>query len=258
LKILSLNAMEHLKAIGFDLFNTLVTVEPQTMQEANERLIFTLKQNGFAIEGERFKKAHREAAVKHLEECRKDGRETHNRFWISASLETCGYRISPEDPRIAEAVEGYFSAFYDYCHIIPGTTEMLGRVKESFRLGMLTNFTHGPAARKILEQLGLGPFFDVILISGELGFRKPSPLVFQKLADRLEIEKEELIYIGDDLEPDIIGAQNAGIQPIWFTFVRDHEIPFAAGILSPRLGTPDGGVPRISHWQELLVLLDQA
>jgi putative hydrolase of the HAD superfamily len=250
--------MEHLRAIGFDLFNTLITVEPQTMQQANDRLVFALKQNGLTIEGERFKKAHREAAVQHLEKCRKDGRETHNRFWISAALATCGYRVSPEDPRIAEAVEGYFSAFYDYCHIIPGATEMLARMKKGFRLGMLTNFTHGPAARKIIEQLGLVPFFDVILISGELGFRKPSPLVFQKLVDRLEIKKEELIYIGDDLEPDIIGAQSAGIQPIWFTFVRDHEIPFAAGMLSPRPGTPDGGVPRISHWQELLALLGLA
>jgi putative hydrolase of the HAD superfamily len=248
--------MDHLRAIGFDLFNTLITVDPQTLQEANERLIFTLKQNGFALEGERFKKAYREAAVQYLEECRKDGRETHNRFWISAALEAHGYRVSPDDPRIAEAVEGYFSAFYDYCRIIPGTTEMLGRVKESFRLGMLTNFTHGPAVRKIIEQLRLAPFFDVIVISGELGFRKPSPLVFQKLVDQLEIEKDELIYVGDDMEPDIIGAQNAGIQPVWFTFVRDQKIPFAGGILSPGPGKPDGTVPKISTWQELLSLLE--
>jgi putative hydrolase of the HAD superfamily len=239
--------MEHLRAIGFDLFNTLITVDPQT-----------LKQNGFALEGERFKKAYRQAAIQHLEECRKDGRETHNRFWISAALETDGYRVSPDDPRIEEAVEAYFSAFYDFCRIIPGTIEMLGTVKETLRLGMLTNFTHGPAARKIIQQLGLAPFFDVIIISGELGFRKPSPLVFQKLVDRLEIGKDELIYVGDDLEPDIIGAQNAGIQPVWFTFVRDQDIPFAAGFLAPGPGKPDGSVPRISSWPELLSLLEQA
>jgi putative hydrolase of the HAD superfamily len=249
--------MEHLRAIGFDLFNTLITAGPQTLQEANGRLILSLKQNGFALEGERFKRAYRDAAVHHLEECRKEGRETHNRFWISAALETQGYRVSPDDPRIAEAVEGYFSAFYDYCRIIPGTTEMLDRVKGTFRLGMLTNFTHGPAARKIIEQLRLAPFFDVIIISGELGFRKPSPLVFQKLVDQLEIEKDELIYVGDDLEPDIVGAQNAGIQPVWFTFVHDREIPFAAGILPSGPGEPHGSVPKISSWEGLFSLLGQ-
>jgi putative hydrolase of the HAD superfamily len=250
-----LDAMNHLKAIGFDLFNTLITVEPQTMQEANGRLILSLKGNDFALDNERFRKAHKDAAIEHLEGCRKDGRETHNRFWISRALEAFGYDVSPEDPRIAEAVESYFSAFYDYCRIIPGTRQMLGGMKDFFRLGMLTNFTHGPAARKIITQLGLASFFDVILISGELGFRKPSPVVFQKLVEGLEVEKHQMIYIGDDPEPDIVGARNAGIQPVWFTFVRDQDIPFAAGLLLPGLYTSDERVPRITNWEELHSLL---
>jgi putative hydrolase of the HAD superfamily len=248
--------MTHIRAIGFDLFNTLITVEPQTLQEANARLFSSLRENGFQLEEEAFRKAHRQAAMDHLAECRKDGKETHNRFWISEALAAQGYQVPPEDWRIAVAVDGYFSAFLDYCRLIPGTLSMLETVKRDYRLGLLTNFTHGPAARNILAQVGITPFFSTILISGELGYRKPHPSVFIKLIDQLGVQTHQMLYVGDDPEPDITGARAAGIQPVWTTYVADHQIPYARGILTGVPEPPDPSVPRISTWQDLLALLD--
>jgi putative hydrolase of the HAD superfamily len=245
--------MKELKAIGFDLFNTLITIEPPALKEALGRLVHSLKQNGFVLEEELFKQFHREAALRHLEECKPDGRETHNRFWISLALEGHGYDVVPDDSRIADAVEAYFTAFYDYCHLIPGTKEMLGRVKPFYRLGMLTNFTHGPAARKIIGQLELAPLFDVVLISGEMGFRKPSPLVFQELCGHLGVLETQIIYVGDDPEPDILGALNVGIQPVWI--VHPHQASFKSPS-SQEVTMPVGQVPMISSWQELLAILE--
>jgi HAD superfamily hydrolase (TIGR01549 family) len=245
--------MKELKAIGFDLFNTLITIEPPALKEALGRLLHSLKRSGFTLEEERFRQSHREAAVRHLEECKQDGRETHNRFWISLALESHGYEVMPEDSRIADAVEAYFTAFYDYCNLIPGTKEMLRKVRPTYRLGMLTNFTHGPAARKIIDQLGLAPLFDVILISGELGFRKPNPLVFQKLCGHLDVLETQIMYVGDDAEPDILGALNAGIQPVWV--MHNHEASFKSP--SPQEpALPAGLVPMISSWQEFLAILE--
>ena len=247
--------MKELKAIGFDLFNTLITIEPTALREALGRLVHSLKQSGFTLEEERFKQSHREAAVRHLEVCKQDGRETHNRFWISLALESHGYEVLPDDSRIAYAVDAYFTAFYDYCRLIPGTKEMLGKVKPTYRLGMLSNFTHGPAARKIIGQLGLAPLFDVILISGELGFRKPNPLVFQKLCGHLGVLETQIMYVGDDAEPDILGALNAGIQPVWV--MHGHEASFRSP--SPQEpALPVGQVPMISSWQELLAILAES
>jgi len=248
--------MEHIRAIGFDLFNTLITVEPQTLQEANARLLRSLLQSGFMLEEDDFRKAHRQAAMDHLSECRKDGRETHNRFWISAALSDQGYQISPDDWRIAASVEAYFSAFLDCCRLIPETGSMLETVKKKYRLGLLTNFTHGPAARDILDYLGITPFFSTILISGELGYRKPHPSVFVKLVEQLRVETHQVLYVGDDPEPDITGARAVGIQPVWTTYVMDHHVPYARGILTGVPEPPDPPVPRISTWQDLLSLLN--
>jgi len=248
---------DHIKAIGFDLFNTLIHVEPNTLKEANKRLISSLRQSAFVLEDEPFQKAHLEAALRFIEQCKRDGRETHNRFWISAALQELGYPVPPDDDRIARAVDAYFSAFFDSCRLIPGSVEMLETLKGSYRLGLLSNFTHAPAAKEIIDLIGLAPHFEAILISGELGYRKPHPFVFHRLVEELRVDKAETLYVGDDPEPDIHGALQAGLQPVWTTYVRDHNIPRGSGILSRGNEMPDGDVPRISTWPDLLSMLSQ-
>jgi putative hydrolase of the HAD superfamily len=248
--------MNQIKAIGFDLFNTLITVESRTIAEAMRRAFHSLEKEGLALDYELFKQAHRQAAMGFLAETRRDGRETHNRFWISTALKTLGYSVPPDDPRIAEAVNGYFSAFYPYCRLVPGTKEMLESLSGKYRIGLLSNFTHPPAAREILKRVGLTPFFELVLISGDLGYRKPHPSVFHRLIENLGVEKSRILYIGDDPESDITGARQAGLQPVWMTYVRDHNIPSAPGVLFKPADDPDEDVPRISVWKDLFVFLE--
>lgn len=249
--------MPLIKAIGFDLFNTLFTIEPSALEQAVKRLTLSLNMSGISVEEDSFKKAHREAALRFINQTRRDGKETHNRFWISAALMSQGYEIAPDDSRIAAAVNAYFSAFMGRCHLIPGTIEMLRALKDAYRLGLLSNFTHPPAIREIIDSLGLTPHFDVVLISGELGYRKPHPLVFRLLIEQLGVKRSQILYIGDDPEPDIVGAMRAGIRPLWFTYVRDKKIPSTPGIAGMMAEDPEDDVMRISEWTDLLTLLDK-
>jgi len=247
--------MDHIKAIGFDLFNTLIMAESGALDEAMRRLMRGLAENGVCPESQPFQQAYREAAIGFIRQAVKDGIETHNRFWISAALKGMGYAIEPDDPRISFAVESYFSAFFDYCHPIPGTLTMLETLRGSYRLGLLSNFTHAPAALKLIDLLGLAGFFEVALISGEMGFRKPHPLVFDKLAGSLGVDGGEMLYVGDDPEADIGGAISAGIQPVWFTYARDRKSPLPLGATSDPSEIPAPDIPSISSWGELLALL---
>jgi putative hydrolase of the HAD superfamily len=248
--------MKHIEAVGFDLFNTLITMEQSALQDALARLTGSLRDTGFAIEHDPFVKAHREAVFSFLEQTKRDGRESHNRFWISEALAKLGHSVSPDDPHISVAVDTYFSAFIQYARVIPGTKEMLATLQGRYRVGLLSNFTHPPAATKIISDLGLEPFFEVILISGDLGYRKPHSSVFLELADQLGVQKDQIAFVGDDPEADVSGAMQAGLQPIWTTYVRDNNILPAPGMLGPAEEDPGPGIPRMSNWEEFLAMLD--
>jgi len=248
--------MNHPKAIGFDLFNTLLTVHPDAMEEAHQRQLRVLHEEDLPVEAEAFGKAYVEAAVTFLKAAHKEGRETHNRFWVAEALESLGHSLSPEDPRIAKVVDAYFSAFYPNCKLIPGTKELLGELGERYPLGMLTNFTHGPAVREIIDLLGLNPFFRDVLVSGELGYRKPHPYVFERFVDALGVPADQILFVGDDLEADVQGARDAGLQPVLTTCVQDGNLPAARTPLSPAETVCPEDVPRISCWQDLLDMLE--
>ncbi|MCF8060916.1 MAG: HAD family hydrolase [Deltaproteobacteria bacterium] len=249
--------MRPIQAVGFDLFNTLITVERGALEDAVGRLVQSLVASGLAVDGARFVEDHRSAALRFIEETRRDGRETHNRFWIQAALEVQGVLVSPEDPRIAEGVEAYFSAFLDHVRVIPGTLEMLETVGQRYRVGLLSNFTHTPAARAILEAVGLAPHFEVCVISGEIGFRKPHARAFEALLSELGVASPDMLYVGDDPEADVAGGLQSGLRPVWSTYVRDRGMPFAPGYDPGDQDLGESGVPRISDWADLIALLDE-
>jgi putative hydrolase of the HAD superfamily len=248
--------MHQPKAIGFDLFNTLMTVHPDAMQEAHQRQLRVLREERIDVEAEAFGKAYVEAAVKFLKAAHKEGKETHNSLWVVDALAGLGHNLSPEDPRIAKAVDAYFTAFYSNSELIPGTADLLGALAERYPLAMLTNFTHGPAVREIIDLLGLNPFFQEVLVSGELGYRKPHPYVFERLVEALGVPADRILFVGDDLEADVQGARDAGLQPVLTTCVRDGNLPAARTPLSPADPVFPEDVPRISCWQDLLDLLE--
>jgi len=93
---------------------------------------------------------------------------------------------------------------------------MLSRLRSSFRLGLVSNGTSQSQRAKI-GALGIEHYFDPILISEEIGFRKPRPEIFWIASDRWSIARETILVVGDDETADILGARNAGMQALRVT-----------------------------------------
>lgn len=248
--------MNDIKAIGFDLFNTLIVIEPDTLIHAMQRMLKSLKVSGFSIEDSDYIRDYKNAASIYVTRARKDGIETHNSIWVGHVLNKYGIDILPDDERIGKAVDDYFAAFYDRVNIIPDTLETLNKLKRTYPLGLLSNFTHAPAAREILLRTGFVFCFDIILISGELGYRKPHSIVFEELSKGLGVEKEKIIFTGDDPEPDIHGASKAGLKPVWFTYIIDQEVPVIKGTIQSEITEPEIDVPRVSSWKQFMTILN--
>lgn len=248
--------MQNISAIGFDLFNTLITIEPEALEDALGRLWQSLSSSGLHLQRDGFLQAHREAALEHILSARQTGLETHNRFWVSQALKSLGHPVEPGDPRIAQAVEDYFSAFAEHARLIPGTLDILASLGRRYTLGLLSNFTHPPAARAILDHTGLSSHFQALIISGDLGLRKPHPGSFSALTRAMGVAPEQMLYIGDNPEADVDGASQAGIRPVWMTYVRDNNLAFAPGVSPEQKESPLVQSLRISDWSGLEKLVD--
>lgn len=118
----------------------------------------------------------------------------------------------------ADAVQAntlYFTKLCGRGYLLPGAEEFLHSLKECGRIFLITNGT--PAAQYgRLRSLGLEHFFDGIFISDEIGFSKPDARFFAYVLDKAGLKSRECVVIGDSLTSDIRGANNAGIQSIWY------------------------------------------
>src|SRR5207245_1461233 len=54
-------------------------------------------------------------------------------------------------------------------------------------------------------------------ISGDYGYRKPDPRLFQKALDALQVRPEQALFLGNDLYHDIFGAQHVGMKAIFLS-----------------------------------------
>lgn len=245
------------KAVAFDLFDTLITVRHLDPHAAQNRLIRCLQEQGLPVEAHTFLPVYREAVSQHRAAALEEGRETHNRFWVSTALHRLGHTVGPDDPRIEQTIEAYFSAFLEHAVLLPGTLEMLSALRPRYRLALLSNFTHGPAVRAILAHLGVTPLLEVVVISGEVGYRKPHRRAFDELRAHLRLAPHQIAFIGDDLEADVHGAHRAGLRPVWTTYARTYK---AAAVPNPAI--PDDNVPDTAHtiasWSDLLLWLENA
>ena len=83
-----------------------------------------------------------------------------------------------------------------------------------FRLGIITNgVTHFQQPK--LDALGIAPFFEHVITSGDFGAVKPHPSIFLHACEVFGVQPTQAAYVGDRLATDAIGAAEAGLLGIW-------------------------------------------
>ncbi len=101
--------------------------------------------------------------------------------------------------------------------IMPGAQRVLAELKRAgFRLGLVTN-TSLPHAIIVEEfqRLSLYDYFDTVVCSSEIVFRKPDAAIFEVALRSLKITPSEALFVGDDYFADVIGAHKVGMKTVW-------------------------------------------
>jgi HAD superfamily hydrolase (TIGR01549 family) len=84
--------------------------------------------------------------------------------------------------------------------------------KKDLVLGVVSNATD--LAVRVLDNLGLTKYFDTIVVSQEVGVRKPSPEIFRIAAKRAGVSPSRCLYAGDKFSVDVVGAKRAGMNAV--------------------------------------------
>lgn len=95
-----------------------------------------------------------------------------------------------------------------------GATEALASARAVGPVGLVTN---GPQRRQAvkLDALGIREYFETTVYAYDLPRRKPHAAPFERALDDIGIEPAEALYVGNSLEYDVAGAQNAGLAAAW-------------------------------------------
>ena len=100
--------------------------------------------------------------------------------------------------------------------------------KRKMRMAVISNWDD--RLRVLLESLELAHEFEVIIVSAEVGFTKPSPEIFRSAAEALQLPPEDILHVGDSEKEDHQGALAAGFQSRWLC--RDSAEPTGHSITS--------------------------
>ena len=84
--------------------------------------------------------------------------------------------------------------------------------EQKLTLGLLTNLDRD--MKPICQELGLEPYINFTVTSGEAGADKPEPPIFQAALRQAGVEAAEAVHVGDQYKLDVIGARGVGIAPI--------------------------------------------
>lgn len=123
--------------------------------------------------------------------------------------------VKINDDHIYYIADEFIGKLPNYNHVFDGAYETLDVLKNNYRLHIITN---GPDAiqEKKLKNANLTAYFQTITNSEIAGVKKPHPGIFQHALTTANTKAKNSIMIGDNINADVYGALNVGMQAVWF------------------------------------------
>jgi HAD superfamily hydrolase (TIGR01509 family) len=151
------------------------------------------------------------------------------------TLNYCGI----DDNELAEQLNRlYLKHRFEDAVLFGGVLPTLEGLRGRYILGAMSNGNSYP------RTLGLEHFFQFIILAQEVGIEKPDPGIFHLAVQRAGCLPEELLYVGDSQEEDILGARRAGVRIAWFNRTNAQ--------LQPHIPQPDYEINRLDMLLEIL------
>jgi putative hydrolase of the HAD superfamily len=139
------------------------------------------------------------------------------------------------DEELDRFLAAEYAAWQPGHHLAPTTPVLLEALRDrGLKTGLISNgFDPPDLVRAELARLGVAQLLDVIVMSGDVGARKPDPAIFRHALEQLGVAPENALMVGDSVPNDIAGAKAIGMktcQALWFVAdeIEEPEPDFRA------------------------------
>ena len=100
--------------------------------------------------------------------------------------------------------------------LYPSVKRVLDELRPRYRMGIVSD-SQPCWALPEMRALGLGTYFDPVIMSADYGFRKPDPRLIKKALDLMGVTSSEVLFVGNDMNRDIHGAGQLDIKTIFLS-----------------------------------------
>lgn len=139
-----------------------------------------------------------------------------------------------EPAEVGRALERFFSVEEEALHEIPGAgTTLRALADRGIGLALLSNATDGDYIRRAVTRFGWGDHFRPLVVSTDIGVRKPRAEAFQAVLRSWAYPPGEVAMVGDSLRHDVGGAQALGLRTFHLTWIPSPTDPPYLGRIVP-------------------------
>lgn len=107
----------------------------------------------------------------------------------------------------------------------PGLEPFLRDLRRTHRLAVVSNTHSSTMVPRLLREAGIDGLFDAVVLSVDVGRRKPHPSVYAAALDALGIRAEEAVFVGDSYAADYAGPTAAGITAFLIDPEKSAAVP---------------------------------
>jgi FMN phosphatase YigB (HAD superfamily) len=116
---------------------------------------------------------------------------------------------------IDEQKDGAISFESRPIHLMLGVSEVLPRISIPLAVWANTRTATEADLRHFLDRAGIGRFFAWVVTSVDARFRKPAPEFFDFALSKCGLARDEVLFVGNQLNSDIAGGEQYGIRTVW-------------------------------------------
>lgn len=135
---------------------------------------------------------------------------THEQIRLEAFIRTVRYISENDDKKYAAFLNNlYLKHRFEGIKIYRDVVPTLGVLGQHYLIGLMSNGNTYP------EKCGLPDRFQFVVLSQDVGAKKPDPAIFRTACEEAGCRPDELMHVGDSLDSDVCGANAIGAVSVW-------------------------------------------